>query len=252
MPHIATFQQILKSQIKSPPATSTRRFSNPCCSLDYEVRICTNKTCSRQGSKQVLQFGKDLALPTVEIIGCGCLGSCGNGPNAAVIPLGSSKNSNSLPTLLYHLSTPNDLAEALTAVCNVVIDNVMLKCTELRLAGNAAAMNNDFPRALQLYTEAIDLHPAFGRHLLLANRSAARLASGDANAALEDANAAVECCPNEFSKAWIRQADALYALGKYQDALVAIQTAAERYPPFGRSQEYKDLEKAIRKTKPAK
>jgi tetratricopeptide (TPR) repeat protein len=150
--------------------------------------------------------------------------------------------------MLYHLSTPHDLAEALTAVCGAVIDSGVLKCTELRLAGNSAALNDDFPLAISLYTEALDSNPAYGCHLLLVNRSAARLASGDAAGALVDATAAVECCPSEFSKAWIRQADALFALGRYQEALEAIHVAAERYTPFGKSQEYMEIERAIRNT----
>ncbi|KAL4537873.1 hypothetical protein Ndes2437B_g08968 [Nannochloris sp. 'desiccata'] len=242
MPLVATFQTCNHAQVKPPPTT---RMPTPRCGIDYEIRICTNKTCTRQGSKQILQFAKDLALPGVEISGCGCLGSCGNGPNAAVIPSGDFRAS---PILLYHLSTPHDLAEALTTVCGAVIDSVVLKCTELRLAGNSAALNNDFPRAISLYTDALDLNPSYGCHLLLSNRSAARLASGDATGALVDATAAVECCPAEFSKAWIRQADALFALGKYQDALEAVGAAVERYKPFGKSQEYMEIEKAIKNT----
>lgn len=240
--HFATFQTSKYAQLKPPKTT---RMPSPRCEKKYQIRICTNKTCARQGSKQILQFAKDLALPGVEISGCGCLGSCGNGPNAAVIPLGDSKAS---PTLLYHLSTPNDLSEALTAVCGAEIDSGVLKCTELRLAGNSAALDNDFPRAISLYTEALDLNPSFGCHLLLSNRSAARLASGDSAGALVDATAAVECCPVEFSKAWIRQADALFAVGRYQDALEAVRTAVEQYKPFGKSQEYLEIEKAIKGT----
>jgi tetratricopeptide (TPR) repeat protein len=150
--------------------------------------------------------------------------------------------------LLYHLSTPHDLAEALTAVCGSVIDSGVLKCTELRLAGNSAALNNDFPLAIAFYTEALDSNPAYGAHLLLSNRSAARLASGDAAGALADATAAVDCCPVDFSKAWIRQADALYALGRYQDALEAVRAAADKYKPFGETQEFVEIEKAIKKT----
>jgi hypothetical protein len=242
MPPLVTFQTSKYAQVKPLPTT---RMPSPRCEKDYQIRICTNKTCARQGSKQILQFAKDLSLPGVEISGCGCLGSCGNGPNAAVIPLGDSRAS---PMLLYHLSTPNDLSEALTAVCDAKIDSGVLKCTELRLAGNSAALNNDLPRAISLYTQALDLNPSYGRHLLLSNRSAARLASGDAAGALVDATAAVEFSPVEFSKAWIRQADALFALGRYQDALGAVRAAVEQYKPFGQSQEYLEIEKAIEST----
>lgn len=233
----------------------TRALITPCCATTYEIRVCTNKVCSRQGSKQIFQFGKDLALPTVTVQECGCLGSCGNGPNVAVLPFDIAPDGSrqaAAPLLLHHLSTPAKLAEAMTDVCGEEIDDRILKCTELRLAGNSAAMNNDFSRALQLYTEALQMDPPHGRHMLLANRSAAYLANGDAHNALEDATAAVECCPDAFTTAGIRQADALFALGRLDEALGALQAAADRHPPFARSKEFKEIERAIQRSIVAK
>ena len=240
-----------KSFRSSLPDHRTRTSTTRCHTSTYEVRICTNKTCSRQGSKQIFSFGKDLALPTVAVEECGCLGSCGNGPNIAILPYDITSNGSrhpAAPLLLRHISTPAKLADVLTAVCEASIDAKVLKCTELRLAGNSAAMGNDFKRAIQCYTEALELGPPHGKHMLLANRSAAHLSTGNAENALEDAIAAAECCPNDFTTAGIRQADALFALGRLDEALRALQAAAERHPPFGRSQEFKNIQKAIQKS----
>ena len=214
-------------------------------STQYEVRICTNKVCFRQGAKQILQFGKDLALPGIEVTDCGCLGSCGAGPNIAVLPL---REPSSLPFLLHHMTTPAKLAEAFRDVCGAQIDETVLKCTELRLAGNSAARDNKLDRAIELYSQGIALEPHHGLHLLLANRSVARLSSGQAEKALEDAVAAVECCPPEFTTSGVRHADALFALGRYKESLAALRAAAERHPPYSRTQEFKDLEKAIKRS----
>lgn len=216
----------------------------PCRAATYEVRICTNKVCNRQGSRQILQFGRDLALPTVDVVDCGCLGSCGAGPNIAVLPSADD----AMPLLLHHITTPAKLAEALEAVCGVAIDDRVLRATQLRLAGNAAALDNDLPRAISMYTEALDLDPPHGRHLLLANRSGAKLSAGDAAGALDDAAAAVEVAPPEFTKAGVRLADALYALGRIAEALDALHAAATRHPPFAKTDEYKGLERAVQRT----
>ena len=63
-----------------------------------------------------------------------------------------------------------------------------------------------------------------------------------------DAEKAVEAAPPEFTKAGVRLADALYALGRYADALEALQAAAARYPPFGKTDEFKGLEREVQRS----
>jgi hypothetical protein len=220
-------------------AVAAQPSATPAPQQTYELRVCTNKTCRRQGSAQIAKFGQDLALPSLAVATCGCLGSCGNGPNAALVPTGPS--SAAAPVMLYHVSTPARLVQALDALAGVVVDAALLRATELRLAGNEAARGGDLPRAVQLYTDALAAAPPGGRHLALANRSAARLAGGDAAAALADAEAALACAPPGFTTACVRQADALFALHRYGDAKEALQAGAARHPPFGRSPEYAAL-----------
>ena len=67
------------------------------------------------------------------------------------------------------------------------------------------ARQGDLDAACASYTEALGLDAPYGRPLLLANRSGARLQLGDSRGALQDANAAVECGPPSFHTAVIRQ-----------------------------------------------
>ena len=168
---------------------------------------------------------------------CGCLGQCGAGPNVAIVPTDGSAP---LP-VLPHMATPARLSAALSAICGVSIDQAYLKATELRLAGNAAARGGSLAKAEALFLQALDLQPPRGRHVLLANLSATRLARGNAPAALAAAEEAVACAPPAFTTADVRAADALFALGRFADAAAALEAAAGRSPEFGRSTEYKNL-----------
>ncbi len=67
------------------------------------------------------------------------------------------------------------------------------------------AREGDWQAACASYSEALDLGVSHGRHLLLANRSGARLQLGDRGGALRDADAAVACAPPDFHTAVIRQ-----------------------------------------------
>ncbi len=58
---------------------------------------------------------------------------------------------------------------------------------------------------VHLAVQGLEANPSRGRHLLLSNRSGARLALGDYQGALEDATAAVECGPPDFTTGYIRQ-----------------------------------------------
>lgn len=151
------------------------------------------------------------------------------------------------PLLLHHISTPARLVECLELVADLRVSPALLRSTELRLAGNAAARDGELERAIDLYSQALAVAPEGGQHAVLSNRSAAHLAAGRAEAALADARAAVECCPPDFTSACVREADALFALGRIAEALEALAAGADRHPPFGRSSEYATLRGHIQK-----
>ena len=75
---------------------------------------------------------------------------------------------------------------------------------QLRLAGNMEARDGNLKGALQCYSEALELNPPRGQHLLYANRSGVKLALGDAAGAVEDGQQAVEQAPAGFTTAFIR------------------------------------------------
>lgn len=208
----------------------------------YEVRVCTNRTCKAQGSQQLVQLGRDLHLePALEVKAGGCLGQCGSGPNLAILPTDGTQ-----PLLIQHVGTVAKLAAVLRDVCGAPVDAVLLRATELRLAGNAAVRDAQFLRAIALYSQALELHPPLGVHLLLSNRSGARLAAGDFEGALADANAAVEAGPPDFSTAAVRQAEAHLSLHQPEAALRCLLEAVERSRDFKQSDAFRELSRRVR------
>lgn len=54
--------------------------------MDRTIRVCQNKTCRKQGSKQVLAAFERSAPEGVTVEESGCLGHCGSGPNVLILP----------------------------------------------------------------------------------------------------------------------------------------------------------------------
>lgn len=73
-----------------------------------EIRVCTNRTCRRQGSFQILETLTALAPPELRVTPCACLGRCGSGPNLVALPQG---------LILRHCATPSRAAEILFSLC---------------------------------------------------------------------------------------------------------------------------------------
>ena len=76
---------------------------------------------------------------------------------------------------------------------------------QLRLQGNAEARGGDLKAAERAYSQGLDLDISRGKHLLHANRSGVRMGLGNAQGALEDAEAAVKLAPASFATALVRQ-----------------------------------------------
>lgn len=49
------------------------------------VLVCQNTACRKAGAVQVLAAFQTLAAPG-QVVGCRCLGQCGNGPMVLVLP----------------------------------------------------------------------------------------------------------------------------------------------------------------------
>eukprot|EP00941_MAST-03F_sp_MAST-3F-sp1_P001303 g1303.t1 len=86
---------------------------------------------------------------------------------------------------------------------------------EAKLAGNRFFVKKEYKSAIKCYTEGIESHPKHAQ--LFANRSMCRLALGDAEGALSDAERAKEISPY-WNKAYYRVGQCLMALKRYPDA----------------------------------
>jgi len=60
-------------------------FLEPICS-ETQILVCQNRTCRKAGAVKVLQIFKELAPEDIAVVGSGCLGHCGSGPMALVLP----------------------------------------------------------------------------------------------------------------------------------------------------------------------
>lgn len=94
----------------------------------------------------------------------------------------------------------------------------------LKSKGNAAMAQRDYPAAIDLYTQALAVHP--GNAIFLSNRAAAYSAARDHEAARADAEAAVAVDP-KYTKAWSRLGLARFALGDAKGSMEAYQKGIE-------------------------
>ena len=54
--------------------------------MEKTIRVCQNTTCRKQGADKVLAAFKAIAPNDLNIEESGCLGHCGSGPNALILP----------------------------------------------------------------------------------------------------------------------------------------------------------------------
>lgn len=95
-----------------------------------ELRVCTNRTCRRQGSMQILDTLSSLAPPEVTVKSCGCLGRCGAGPNLVALPDG---------LMVGHCGTPARASEILMALCGIKSHDAAKSLEALALRKRAEA-----------------------------------------------------------------------------------------------------------------
>ncbi|XP_073142955.1 uncharacterized protein [Henckelia pumila] len=200
-----------------------------------EIRVCTNRTCRKQGSLDVLQVLSGIAPPSVAVNSCGCLGKCGLGPNLVILPEA---------VFVGHCGTPKKAANTMAYVCGIgdyEVESSVIKCLEalaLRKRAEAEMERGDFSQAHTLLTQAIDFKPFGGAHTLYKNRSAARLAMGDVSGALEDAKEALTLAPH-YPQAYICEGDVFMAMDRFDTAEESYSIALELDPSIRRSKSFK-------------
>ncbi|KAK1771399.1 hypothetical protein QBC33DRAFT_523594 [Phialemonium atrogriseum] len=114
----------------------------------------------------------------------------------------------------------------------------------LKSKGNAAMAQKDYPTAIDLYTQALALHP--GNAVFLSNRAAAHSAARDHESARADAEAAVAVDPR-YTKAWSRLGLARFALGDAKGSMQAYQKGIEHEGNGGSDAMKKGYETARRR-----
>lgn len=200
---------------------------------DQEIRVCTNRTCRRQGSFHTLEILNALAPPTITVNTSGCLGRCGAGPNLAVLPDGF---------VVAHCGTPARAAEVIIQLSGGDSDSVgvskSLEALALRKRAQCELEDGNFSQADLLLSQAIDLKPCGGIHIIFKDRSIVRLALGNHPGALEDANEALKGAPR-YQEAYICQGDAFLAMDQYDSAETSYSTALEIDPSIRRSKSFK-------------
>ncbi|XP_044466768.1 tetratricopeptide repeat protein 1 isoform X2 [Mangifera indica] len=195
-----------------------------------EIRVCTNRTCRKQGSMQTFETLTALAPPHVAVNTCGCLGRCGTGPNLVALPGG---------VMIEHCGTAAKAAQVTMELCGVngPVDK-SLEALALRKRAESKFDNGDFEEAEGLLCQAIDLNPFGGIHVLYKNRSWVRLVMGNYSGALEDANEALKLAP-QYIEAYICQGDIFLAMDRYDAAENSYSTCLQIDPTIRRSKSFK-------------
>lgn len=115
---------------------------------------------------------------------------------------------------------------------------------DLKAKGNRAMASKDYPTAIDLYTQALSLHP--NNAIYLSNRAAAYSAARDHASARADAEAAVRIDP-KYTKAWSRLGLARFALGDAKGSMEAYKQGIEHEGNGGSEAMKKGYETAKRR-----
>ncbi|KAL3724927.1 hypothetical protein ACJRO7_030006 [Eucalyptus globulus] len=194
-----------------------------------EVRVCTNRTCRKQGSFQTLEALSGLAPPGVAVKACGCLGRCGSGPNLALLPEG---------VIVSHCGTAARAARIFWSDD----DDGMLRSLEalaLRKRAESELEKGNFSDAEVLLTQAIAMRPCGGIHVMYKDRSVARLGMCNYSGALEDAKEASTLSP-QYIEAYLCQGDALMEMEQFDEAEKSYSMSLQIDPSIRRSRSFKD------------
>ncbi|GMH14126.1 hypothetical protein Nepgr_015967 [Nepenthes gracilis] len=203
---------------------------------EIEIRVCTNRTCRRQGSVQIRETLSDIAPPNVSVNSCGCLGRCGAGPNLVALPAA---------VMVNHCGTAARAADFMVVACGGRNAgdgdrSEAWKCLEalaLRKRAEVKLGIGNFSEAEFLLSKAIDLKPFGGIHVTYKDRSCVRFRQGDLYGALEDAKQALMLAP-QYAQAYICQGDAFFAMDLFDKAEDSYSLAIETDPSVHHSKSF--------------
>lgn len=139
----------------------------------------------------------------------------------SVYEVAKSRNN---PAAAAAAATSTAAAAAAAAPAADISEDKKREADGLKSQGNAAMAQKDYPTAIDLYTQALSIHPR--NAVFLSNRAAAHSANKDHASARTDAEAAVAIDP-AYTKAWSRLGLARFALGDAQGAMDAYGKGIE-------------------------
>lgn len=125
---------------------------------------------------------------------------------------------------LQAAAKPAAAAASTPASAGEISDETKKEAEGLKSKGNAAMAQKDYPKAINLYTQALAKHP--GNAIFLSNRAAAYSAAKDHESAKADAEAAVAVDP-KYTKAWSRLGLARFATGDVKGSMEAYGKGIE-------------------------
>ncbi|KAL5721676.1 hypothetical protein ACHQM5_005291 [Ranunculus cassubicifolius] len=197
---------------------------------EMEIRVCVNRTCGKQGSRETFEILSAIAPPQVSVTTSGCLGKCGSGPNLVILPQ---------VVFVSHCATPARTAQVL-ATCLGDTDDPSnnLAALALRKRAEEKMEKGEFSEAEDLLSQAIDLKPSGGLHIIYKIRSSVQLAIGNSFGALEDAKKALTLAP-KYSQGYLCEGDAFMALENFVAAENSYSTALDLDPSIRRSKSFR-------------
>ncbi|KAF0891079.1 hypothetical protein E2562_005162 [Oryza meyeriana var. granulata] len=151
---------------RRPPRHRSRRPTTPRASgAAVEIRVCTNRTCARQGGREVLAALEGLAPTRVDVASCGCLGRCGAGPNIGASVSGSA-------AVFGHVGTAARAAQLLEHLLGASGFDAAagLAALAAREKAEAALEKGDAAEAEALLTETLRMNACGGLHLVYRSR----------------------------------------------------------------------------------
>ncbi|KAK6925408.1 hypothetical protein RJ641_009734 [Dillenia turbinata] len=171
------------------------------------------------GSVETLDVLCGLSPSNITVKSCGCLDRCGAGPNLVVLPDG---------VFIGHCSTAAKAAQVLKDFCGLSASEEAsnsLAALALRKRAKDEFRKGNFSDSELLLTQAIDLKPFGGIHILHKNR----LAMNNSTGAFEDAKEALQLAP-QYTDAYICQGDAFMDMDHFDSAEKSYAWALEIDP----------------------
>ncbi|XP_004503241.1 uncharacterized protein [Cicer arietinum] len=224
---------ILSFHVATAPSTKRNRLPARAKAQAHqlqEIRVCTNRTCRRQGSFQTLETLSGIAPPNVAVKSCGCLGRCGSGPNLVGLPDG---------IMVGHCGTAARCLEVMISLFGVGDNSKSsLDALALRKRADLEFEKRNFTEAELLLSQAIDLKPFGGIHVTFKCRSLVRLELGNYSGALQDAKEALILAPG-YTEAYICQGDAFLALNIFDLAEHSYLASLDIDPSIRHSKSFK-------------